>query len=239
MPRKTYFKDLGRLDYDDAWRLQTKLHNELKERKLNARKSGETIDHYHYLLFVEHNHVYTLGKSGKIDHLVYSERELMEHGIQFLKINRGGDITYHGKGQLTVYPIFDLDDFFHDVHKYVRLLEEVVIQALSELEIKAHRRSEYTGVWVKNNDQEEKICAIGIHLSRWVSMHGIAFNINTDLDYFNGIVPCGINEKTSHVCSVQSLIGTKQVMTDIKDLIKLKFQKVFELEYLENKKGAL
>lgn len=233
MPRKTIFKDLGTVDYQKAWDMQTELHNELKEKKLAARKANLNPELKHYLLFVEHNHVYTLGKSGKIDHLIYNEKELSDRDIQFHKINRGGDITYHGKGQLTIYPIFDMDDFYHDVHKYVRDIEEVIIQILDKYSIRGYRRPEYTGVWVKDGDIEKKICAIGIHLSRWVSMHGLAFNVNTDLSYFEGIIPCGISEKTSEVCSLQSLLKQSIDLDKIKEQIKDSFQSVFDLVYIQ------
>ena len=235
MSRKTIFTDLGVMDYQEAWDLQTNLHEELKAIKIKARRSGQVIEPLHHLLFVEHNHVYTLGKSGKIDNLKYSEKELESEGIKFYKINRGGDITYHGKGQLTIYPIFDLDDFFHDVHKYVRLLEEVIIRFLDDKGVKAYRREAYTGVWVKHNEMQEKICAIGVHLSRWVSMHGLAFNINTNLDYFKGIIPCGIADSDSKVCSLESLLDEKQNLAEVKLELKAKFKEVFDLEYVTKK----
>lgn len=225
-----YHQDLGVVDYKEAWDLQTKLHNELKSLKLAARKSGGLSNHKHYLLFAEHNHVFTLGKSGKIGHLLIREDQLDQIEAQYYKINRGGDITYHGKGQITAYPIFDMDDFYHDVHKYVRNLEEVVIDFLAKYKVLGERYPGYTGVWVKDGSKMLKICAIGVHLSRWVTMHGIALNINTDLDYYDHIIPCGIKEEKTDVTSLSSLLGHEVDFEAAKKDLLESFITVFQLD---------
>ena len=199
--QKVVFKDLGIIDYQKAWDYQQTLLKEVIDRKLSNRHltTADPLfsDPRSYLLFCEHPPVYTLGKSGSLDHLLLQEQDLTQKGIQFYKINRGGDITFHGPGQIVGYPIFDLDLFFTDVHKYVRFLEEVIIRNLKDYGLDGIRIKGFTGVWLsgKNNGPNRKICAIGVHLSRWVTMHGFAFNINTDLDYFSYIIPCGIEDQ--------------------------------------------
>src|SRR5688572_10827560 len=176
--------DLGLIPYKQAWDIQTDLHNQLIANK----RAGYPQTQHHYLLLCEHPPVYTLGKSGSEDNLIINEKEREDRQIEYFRINRGGDITFHGPGQLVGYPILDLDLIYTDVHKYVRSLEEVIIRTLAEYGISGHRNDRYTGVWVNTSnsmDESEKICAIGVHLSRWVTMHGFAFNINTDLNYFN------------------------------------------------------
>ncbi|HRI62570.1 MAG TPA: lipoyl(octanoyl) transferase LipB, partial [Saprospiraceae bacterium] len=188
------FLDLGQMDYQAAWDFQTASHRHLVDNKLKNRdlKPG-TYPQAHQLLFVEHPPVYTLGKSGSMDHLLLSEAQLQERRIQFFPINRGGDITFHGPGQIVGYPVLDLECFFTDVHKYVRNIEEVIIRTLAEYDLEAFRIKDYTGVWVSNtvhrppSTVHRKICAIGVHLSRWVTLHGWAFNINTPLEYFDYI----------------------------------------------------
>ena len=228
------FKDLGRIAYDEAWALQGRLHEELVATKLWNRDGGSPLrPRKHYLLFCEHLPVYTLGKSGKPDHLLLDEDGLKNKGIAFYRINRGGDITYHGPGQIVAYPIFDLDGFFTDVHRYVRTLEETVIQTLSSFNIPATREPAYTGVWLEENDflPKRKICAIGVHLSRWVTMHGLAFNVNTDLAYFRHIVPCGIDDKDKDVTSMEVELGKTQDMDRVKGALKARFSQLFEFEY--------
>ena len=187
---KVNVKELGNIGYQKAWDYQQVLLKEVIATKLSNRGlAPDDVNRKaspHYLIFCEHPPVYTLGRSGSMDHLLLDEKGLKENGIEFHKINRGGDITFHGPGQVVGYPIFDLDCFFTDVHKYVRFLEEAVIRTLAEYGIEGSREKGYTGVWLtgKEGDPKRKICAIGVHLSRWVTMHGFAFNINTDLDYF-------------------------------------------------------
>lgn len=188
----------------------------------------------HSILFCEHSHVYTLGKSGSEDHLLISEKDRSSKSIEYYKINRGGDITYHGPGQLTVYPIFDLDEFYNDLHRYVRDLEEVVIRMLATYDIIGYREPQYTGVWIAPNDRfklKRKICAIGVHMSRWVSLHGLALNVNTDLDMFDYIVPCGIQEADMEVTSIQRELGKKVELQDAKYRLKTTFAEVFKFEY--------
>ena len=189
----------------------------------------------HSILFCEHAHVYTLGKSGSEDHLLISPERREEQQIEYFKINRGGDITYHGPGQLTVYPIFDLDEFYHDLHKYVRDLEEVVILMLATYGIVGYREPDFTGVWIGPNDQfplKRKICAIGVHMSRWVSLHGLALNVNTDLDMFDNIIPCGIQEEDKEVTSIERELGKKVDLQDAKLRLKSTFATVFGFEYV-------
>ncbi len=228
---KVILEDLNIISYEDAWKYQTRKLEELKAIKLWNRDNEEKKDQKHYLLLCEHNPVYTLGKSGSIDHLLKSESELSSQGFEYFKINRGGDITYHGPGQITVYPIFDLDHFFNDVHKYVRFLEEVVIRTLATFGIEASREKDYTGVWIDGNPKR-KICAIGVHMSRWVSMHGFALNINTDLNHFNNIVPCGIQEDNRSVTSMQKELGSSVSMAEVKKVIARIMAEVYEYEYL-------
>lgn len=225
------FLDWGRISYQEAWERQTQLHNEVKQIKIDNRRNGTSIPQKHYLIFCEHPPVYTLGKSGKMDNLLLSEKELSEQNIDFYKINRGGDITFHGPGQIVAYPIFDLDEFFTDVHKYVRFLEEAVIRVLKKYDIKADRIKGFTGVWLQANANQKlrKICAIGVHLSRWVTMHGLAFNINTELDYFNNIVPCGIEDEDKEVCSLQSEIGRLINYQAVKEELKKEFEELFNI----------
>jgi len=233
---KVIFKDLGSIDYQQAWDYQTGLHQELVSRKRQRKEDSIQVEERkHYLLFCEHPHVYTLGKSGSLEHLLLDEHGLNEKEATFYKINRGGDITYHGPGQIVGYPIFDLDGFFTDVHKYVRFLEEAVIQVLADYDIEGIRESGYTGVWLPEDEKGglRKICAIGVHLSRWVSMHGFAFNVNTNLDYFGNIVPCGIAEQNRSVTSLQNELGRTLDIEQVKTQLKDKFKSLFGFEWIK------
>lgn len=224
----THFIDLGTMPYKEAWEYQTALFDQLIERK----KTGLT--NQNYLLFVEHPPVYTLGKSGTMDNLLLSEEELSEKKIDFYKINRGGDITYHGPGQIVVYPIFDLDNFKHDIRWLVDSLEEAVIRVLNKYGILAKRNKEFTGVWIGPDEKgmERKICAVGIHLSRWVSMHGIAFNVNTNLSYFDHIVPCGISPLEKSVTSMEMELGKAVNFSVVKSELKEELRDIFHLEFV-------
>jgi len=227
---KVIFQDLGRISYKDAWDYQKVKLKEIVDHKLVNRKlpDSEKKSHPHYLLYCEHQPVYTLGRNGDFSNLLLNEEGLKKHGIEYFPINRGGDITYHGLGQLVAYPIFDLECFFTDVHKYVRFLEEVVIRTLNEYGIKGERLEGSTGVWLLD-DSPRKICAIGIHLSRWVTMHGFAFNVNTDLEHFGYIVPCGISDKA--VTSLHLELGRQVDIEEVKEKTKQHFQTLFEFEY--------
>ena len=226
------YHDLNRISFQSAWDYHTIVQQKLLHKKLNFRGKSPNKDLCH-LIICEHNPVYTLGKSGSLDHLLFSTQELDERGIEYYPINRGGDITYHDPGQLTVYPIFDLENFYKDVHRYVRELEMVVIDLLSKYGINGLHNEGYTGVWVKHEDESlHKVCAIGIHISKWVSLHGIALNVNTDLDYFEGIVPCGISESNRAVSSMSQLLGKPIDMERIKLELKESFAAVFKLEYI-------
>ncbi|HMQ50410.1 MAG TPA: lipoyl(octanoyl) transferase LipB [Saprospiraceae bacterium] len=235
--QKVVFQDLGLMDYQVAWDYQQLRHKELIDNKMNNRelqKEAKPMQpQRHYLLFCEHPPVYTLGKSGSMDNLLLSASELESQGFQFYKINRGGDITYHGPGQIVGYPIFDLDEFFTDIHRYVRYLEEVVILTLAAYGLQGIREEGYTGVWLEASEQlpKRKICAIGVHLSRWVTLHGFAFNINTQLDHFHNIVPCGINEPDKDVTSLAKELGHQVPITEVKLLLKRFFAEKFDFEY--------
>jgi lipoyl(octanoyl) transferase len=230
---KVYFEDLGRISYAKAWDYQQVKLKEVVDRKLNNRDLAEVEKEKqkHYLLFCEHNPVYTLGRSGDFSNLLLNEKGLEEHGIEFFKINRGGDITYHGLGQIVGYPIFDMDCFFTDIHKYVRFLEEVIIRTIAEYGLDGKRIDGSTGVWLvdENSQKPRKICAIGIHLSRWVTMHGFAFNVNTDLEHFGYIIPCGITDKA--VTSLDLEVGHKVDYEEVKGKVKKHFETLFEFEY--------
>ena len=233
------FQDLGRKEYRAAWEYQTALHRNAIDNKLNHRNlSPGTYPQEHHLLFVEHPPVYTLGKSGSMDNLLLSESELHERGIGFFPINRGGDITFHGPGQIVGYPVLDLECFFTDVHKYVRNIEEVIIRTLAEYGLEAFRIKDYTGVWLRDTVDGaqqspaacRKICAIGVHLSRWVTLHGWAFNVNTPLEYFDYIVPCGISDEDKTVTSLERELGRRVDEQEVKNKLKKHFAAVFECE---------
>lgn len=231
--RKVHFKDLGLIDYQEAWDYQTEVFQKTIDLKIENRKNPEPPkDTSNHLLFCEHPHVYTLGNSGDQDNLLISEAHLTQKGAQFYKINRGGDITYHGPGQLVGYPIFDLDLFFTDIHKYLRFLEEAVILTLKEYGITGDRSPGFTGVWIEPNDpiRARKICAMGVKCSRWVTMHGIGFNVNTDLSYFNNIVPCGIDGK--QVTSISQELGCTVSMEEVKERLKVNLANVFDYDYV-------
>jgi lipoyl(octanoyl) transferase len=220
--------DAGTIGYQEAWDLQTLLHKELVDNK----RAGYPIAQRHYFILCEHPPVFTLGKSGSEDHLKLSEEQRESHQIEYFKINRGGDITFHGPGQLVGYPILDLDLIFTDVHKYVRSLEEVIIKVLQKYGISGGRSDRYTGVWIgddKVTGEAKKICAIGVHLSRWVTMHGFAFNVNTNLSYFDHIIPCGITDPNKSVCSLGSLLGKDVNLQEVKQLVMAEFGAVFDL----------
>lgn len=229
------FTDLGLLDYQLAWDLQTELHAETVARKRANRervKAGEApLPQHHHLLFVEHPPVYTLGKSGSVDHLLLPEEELRAQGFAFYKINRGGDITYHGPGQLVAYPIFDLAEFEEDVHKYVRNLEEVVIRTCAEYGLHAERDPGFTGVWLPGDEARRqprrKICAIGVHLSRWTTLHGFAFNVRPNLTHFGNIVPCGIDDDGRAVTSLSVELGRVVEVAEVKATVRRIFGEVF------------
>ena len=227
--QKVRFRDLGLIPFSEAWKLQTELNEGLKALKRNPENGVHPV---HDLLFCEHPPVYTLGKSGSEDHLRISGDELSEKEIEYFRINRGGDITYHGPGQIVGYPIFDLDYFFTDVHRYVRSLEEVVIRTLKEYGLVAGRIPEFTGVWMDCESQRpRKICAIGVHMSRWVTMHGFAFNVNTDLSYYQHIVPCGIDTSQKPVTSMALELADLVSLAEVKEKLKTKFAEVFEFDY--------
>ena len=231
------FKDLGRIAYREAWDYQGQLLRELVDRKRanrQRRAAGQAeVRQQHYLLFCEHTPVYTLGKSGSAEHLLLNKAGLAEAGFEFYKINRGGDITYHGPGQLVAYPIFDLDRFFTDVHRYVRYLEEAVIRTLADYGVIARRMDGYTGVWLEQSESlpKRKICAIGVHLSRWVTMHGLAFNVQPDLQHFRNIVPCGIDEPDKDVTSLARELDRPVDIEEVKNGLKAHFAELFGFEW--------
>ena len=197
MNKTVKIHDIGLVDYEEALNFQLKLFNEIIDTKISNRKNRTNTKTKNHLVFVEHNSVYTLGKSGKISNLLLNENDLKKNDIKFYNTNRGGDITYHGPGQIVCYPILDLDNFFTDVHKYLRFLEETIILTLRDYGIKGERSENETGVWLDvNTSNPRKICALGVKASRWVTMHGLALNVNNDLSYFNDIVPCGIKDKS-------------------------------------------
>ncbi|MEO5675759.1 MAG: lipoyl(octanoyl) transferase LipB [Chitinophagales bacterium] len=231
--QKVCFEDLGLLDYKSAWEYQEKLFNEVIQRKLEYRNNNqENFNQHHHLLFCEHPNVYTLGKSGSIKNLLVNQDLLNEKKISFFKINRGGDITYHGPGQIVGYPILDLDFFFSDIGKYLRLLEEAVILTLKDYEITASRSPGQTGVWIDSQSpsRARKICAIGVRCSRWVTMHGFAFNVNTDLSYFDFIIPCGIENKS--VTSMKKELKREMNMEEVKVKLRNHFATLFDCELL-------
>ena len=248
--QQVIFRDLGNMDYKTAWDYQEKLLQENTRRKsaVHSRQStavnegsnqdAELTTHdslvttEHYLLFVEHPPVYTLGKSGNIENVLMSEEQLQENGIQFFRTNRGGDITFHGDQQIVGYPILDLEKFYTDIGKYLRNLEEVIIATLADYGLKGARSAGETGVWLDPDipGRERKICAMGVRTSRWITMHGFAFNVNTDLSYFNNIIPCGIQNK--QVTSLEKELGKKIDFEEAKERVKKNFEKVFEVELI-------
>lgn len=228
--RKVIFKDLGLIDYKEAWNYQTELFEGIVNTKIENRKQNKETITPNYLLFCEHPHVFTLGKSGSEENLLLNEAMLKMRNAKYYKINRGGDITYHGPGQLVGYPIFDLDNYFTDIHKYMRYLEEAVILTLAEYGIKSGRVEGLTGVWLDgDNAKARKICAMGVKSSRWVTMHGLALNVNADLSYFNNIVPCGISDKA--VTSMDVELGKKIDMDEVKKKLKVNFANIFDYDY--------
>ncbi len=259
--QKVLYKDLGKMEYRQAWDYQEELLGENVRIKSEQRKLAESLSAErfagsgagdgangavpdsslqeidlstrHYLLFVEHPPVYTLGKSGHIENILINEEQMKEKGLQFFHSNRGGDITFHGPGQVVGYPVLDLEKFYTDIGRYLRSLEEMVILLLAEYGIGSGRSAGETGVWIEPGvrGRERKICAIGVRCSRWITMHGFAFNVNTDLSYFGDIIPCGIQDK--QVTSLEKELGRPIALQEVKDRLKAQFGKVFdaELEY--------
>lgn len=230
--KKVRFEDLGMIDYQAAWDYQEKLLAETvsiktQNRKLSVEEQQLTPNH---LLFCQHPHVYTLGKSGHQENLLMNDEQLNAAGAQFYKINRGGDITYHGPGQLVGYPILDLENFFTDIHKYMRLLEEAIILTCADYGLSAGRIDGLTGVWLghEGGQNPRKICAMGVKCSRWVTMHGFAFNVNTDLNFFGNIIPCGISDKA--VTSLQQELGRELTMVEVAEKLKGHLVRLFEME---------
>lgn len=236
MNRQTKFIDLGLIDYQEAWDYQTKLFDQTVALKIENRKKpvDDQTQTPNYLIFCSHPHVYTLGKSGDQANLLLDEKGLKDHQASFYKINRGGDITYHGPGQIVGYPILDLDNFFTDIHKYLRLLEEAVIRTLAEYDVEAGRIEGLTGVWIEANNPSKarKICALGVKSSRWVTMHGFAFNVLTDLNYFQNIIPCGIDDKA--VTSLEHELGRKPDMAEVQSKLKHNLVELFELDLMKH-----
>ena len=230
--QKVHFHDLGNIDYKICWDLQERILTETVREKTENRSLATEMQFppRHFLLFCEHPHVFTLGKSGKDEHLLADEKMLIANDATYYKINRGGDITYHGPGQLVGYPIFDLDYFFNDIHKYLRFLEEAIIRTCADYGLTASRIPGLTGVWLDENNpaKARKICAFGVRCSRWVTMHGFAFNINSDLRYFNHIVPCGIQDKS--VTSLEKELGHPVDVEEVKTKVLLHLQELFNFE---------
>ncbi|MDW5287613.1 lipoyl(octanoyl) transferase LipB [Formosa sp. PL04] len=225
-------QDLGLKDYKDTWDYQEDLFKQIVDIKIKNRREDTTIPTPNYFLFVEHPHVYTLGKSGHMSNMLLNEEQLKAKGATFYKINRGGDITYHGPGQIVGYPILDLDNFFTDIHKYLRFLEEVIILTLNDYGLKSERSPGETGVWLDvGTPFARKICAMGVRASRWVTMHGFALNVNANLGYFDNIVPCGIRGKA--VTSLNVELGVKEVdEAEVKTKIQKHFSTLFEAEFV-------
>ena len=223
-------KDLGVVDYKQCWDYQEELFKSVVDVKIKNRRQSLDLPTSNYLLFVEHPHVYTLGKSGNISNLLINESQLAQRGAKFYKINRGGDITYHGPGQIVGYPILDLDNFFTDIHKYLRFLEEVIILTLKDYGLSASRNPGKTGVWLGvETPFARKICAMGVRASRWVTMHGFALNANVDLSYFDNIIPCGITNNS--VTSLNKELDVENVdLTEVKQKVIKNFKILFEAE---------
>jgi lipoyl(octanoyl) transferase len=228
------FHDLGLTDYKKAWDYQEGLFSQIVAQKIANRSAGpeNTIPTQSQLIFCEHPHVYTLGKSGEEHNLLLNEHGLKEKEAVFYKINRGGDITYHGPGQLVGYPILDLENFFTDIHKYLRFLEEAVIAVMADYGLAGRRYPGFTGVWLDPEDplRARKICAIGVRTSRWVTMHGFAFNVSTELNYFENIIPCGITDKA--VTSLEKELGLKPDMEEVKEKLKTQFSRLFDCKLI-------
>lgn len=222
--------DLGLKSYSSSWEYQDELFNSIISVKKSNRNNKKKSSTNNYMVFVEHPPVYTLGNSGKIENLLVNKKVLNENNIEFFKTNRGGDITFHGPGQIVCYPILDLENFFTDIHKYLRFLEEIVIETLNDFGIISQSRNGETGVWVRDKKSNfSKICAMGVRASRWVTMHGFALNVNTDLRYFNNIIPCGIKDKG--VTSMKNELGKVLIKDSIKEKLQYYFSKKFQVEY--------
>lgn len=230
MNKSVEIQDLGLKDYKETWDYQEELFKGVIETKIKNRRQNLTLETPNYFLLVEHPHVYTLGKSGDVDNLLVSEEKLAQIGATFYKINRGGDITYHGPGQIVGYPILDLENFFTDIHKYLRFLEEMVILTLAEYSLKAERSEGETGVWLDvGTPFARKICAMGVRASRWVTMHGFALNVNSNLGYFDHMIPCGIRGKA--VTSLNVELGKAEVSpSEVKEKLLKHFASLFEAE---------
>ncbi len=238
MNKKVILQDLGLKDYKDTWDYQELLFKQAIDLKIKNRREETELETPNHLLFVEHPHVFTLGKSGDLSNLLVDEKQLAEKGAKFYKINRGGDITYHGPGQVVGYPILDLDNFFTDIHKFLRFLEEMVILTLAEYGLKAERSKGETGVWLDvGTPFARKICAMGVRASRWVTMHGFALNVNSDLGYFDLMIPCGIKGKA--VTSLNMELGKKEVsMAEVKEKLLKHFSQLFEAELVKQETEA-
>ena len=231
MNKKVEFQDLGLIDYKKCWDFQEELFSEILTVKSSNRKEDKTVATKNHLIFCEHPHVYTLGKSGDEKNLLVNEDYLKSRGATFHKINRGGDITYHGPGQIVGYPILDLDNFFTDIHKYLRFLEEAVILTLKEYGLESERSPGETGVWFDvGTSKARKICGLGVKSSRWVTMHGFAFNINSDLSYFGNIIPCGIADKK--VTSLQKELSKKLDIQEVKNKLRAHLVHLFEMKII-------
>lgn len=229
MNKLVEFKDLGRKDYKETWDEQEQLFKSILDVKIKNRREDAGLETQNHLLFVEHDHVYTLGKSGDLENLLANESLLKKIGATFYKINRGGDITYHGPGQIVGYPILDLENFFTDIHKYLRFLEEIFIKILADYGLKGERSDGETGVWIDvGTPFARKICAMGVRASRWVTMHGFAFNVNTNLGYFDHIIPCGIDDKA--VTTLAAELKRPVDEDEVKNKIKQYFSELFEAE---------
>lgn len=236
MNKSVFLEDLGYKDYKDTWDYQEVLFKDILDTKIKNRRQDLNLPTNNHFLFVEHPHVYTLGKSGDLENLLLNEQQLKAKGATFYKINRGGDITYHGPGQIVGYPILDLDNFFTDIHKYLRFLEEMIILTLAEYGLKTERSPGETGVWLDvGTPFARKICAMGVRASRWVTMHGFALNVNADLGYFDNIIPCGIRGKA--VTSLNVELGVEKVdEQEVKEKLLNHFETLFEATFIKSKK---
>ncbi len=225
------YQSLGLINYEESWKKQESIFNKIIDTKIKNRNLQKEIKTDNYILTCSHPHVYTLGKSGDEKNLLIDKNIIEKENLEFFKINRGGDITYHGPGQIVIYPILDLENFFTDIHKYLRSLEEAVILTLKEYNIESGRIKDYTGVWIDiKSDNPRKICALGVKTSRWVTMHGLALNVNTDLNFFKNIIPCGINDK--EVTSISKEVGQDIKIKDVEKKLLNNLSKVFEFKLI-------